>query len=434
MKKFRGQVWLGVLFVILGALLILKNFGIINIGVWGLLWRMWPLILVLIGLEMMVKNRIAREIIFLIFVLIILAFVLVGIKRGYRFGRKSFEFRDMEGSPSTQLTDSFLIAAKGDTVAQFQLREKLDKIENLEISAEKFRDLKIFISEGEPGILEANLIILKSETPFYPDSLEFYASKSSKAIKLSISDKRKFWENKDLQWKDYEGGWKGELWVKVPSGISLSLSNVNGNLEIRDLTLKDLNLDLTNGSVYLIGLKVNETDGGSTNGSLRIEGSSGVEFNLETTNGNIYVKDLMADEKLSLESTNGSLSIENLRGLKIMLETTNGGIQIGSLQGKEILLESVNGGITIEKVSDFEKLSAKTTNGGIRAKVDENWLTGRAELSTNIGSINLTNSGNADVPIYIEDGKVKGYGRFSLATASRANIILSVGLGLVYLE
>jgi Domain of unknown function (DUF5668) len=55
----RGGSVIGPLILILiGGLLLLQNLGLVSPEVWGNLWRLWPLVLVLIGLEFLVGHRV----------------------------------------------------------------------------------------------------------------------------------------------------------------------------------------------------------------------------------------------------------------------------------------------------------------------------------------------------------------------------------------
>src|SRR5919197_5037441 len=45
------------LLIVLGGLLLLNNLGVLPWEVWGNLWRLWPLVLILVGLELLVGHR-----------------------------------------------------------------------------------------------------------------------------------------------------------------------------------------------------------------------------------------------------------------------------------------------------------------------------------------------------------------------------------------
>jgi len=47
----------GVILVFLGVVLLLQNFDVLPWGLWGTLWRFWPVILVIIGINLLVSHR-----------------------------------------------------------------------------------------------------------------------------------------------------------------------------------------------------------------------------------------------------------------------------------------------------------------------------------------------------------------------------------------
>lgn len=55
-----SQIFWGTLFIVLGLLVLLNNFSAINLH-WGNLWQFWPILLVLIGISMLVKNKFGKS-------------------------------------------------------------------------------------------------------------------------------------------------------------------------------------------------------------------------------------------------------------------------------------------------------------------------------------------------------------------------------------
>lgn len=49
--------WFAVAFIIIGALMLLNNFGIIEYGVWETLWKFWPIIFVIFGVTLLKKRK-----------------------------------------------------------------------------------------------------------------------------------------------------------------------------------------------------------------------------------------------------------------------------------------------------------------------------------------------------------------------------------------
>lgn len=55
-KRRKSVVWPMVL-IALGAVLLLNNLGILDWSIWGVLWRMWPILVIAIGLDMILGRR-----------------------------------------------------------------------------------------------------------------------------------------------------------------------------------------------------------------------------------------------------------------------------------------------------------------------------------------------------------------------------------------
>ncbi|MCL0082632.1 cell wall-active antibiotics response protein [Dehalococcoidia bacterium] len=54
--KHRISIW-GIILVLLGVVLLLQNFNILPWGLWAMLWRFWPVILIIIGLNIIGRHK-----------------------------------------------------------------------------------------------------------------------------------------------------------------------------------------------------------------------------------------------------------------------------------------------------------------------------------------------------------------------------------------
>lgn len=71
-RKHDGSVMWGVVFIFAGVTFLLNNLGIISWDIWGMLWRFWPVLLVLGGLHIVLGNSsVSRFIVFVISVIVI---------------------------------------------------------------------------------------------------------------------------------------------------------------------------------------------------------------------------------------------------------------------------------------------------------------------------------------------------------------------------
>lgn len=99
---------------------------------------------------------------------------------------------------------------------------------------------------------------------------------------------------------------------------------------------------------------------------------------------------------LSLQSTNGGLSVRDVEG-EIDFKTTNGGVRLVNVGG-QVKGTTTNGGVQVETNSHSwlgTGLDVETTNGGIEVVVPSGY-SGRLEASTSNGRI------HSDIPLTVQ--------------------------------
>ena len=105
------------------------------------------------------------------------------------------------------------------------------------------------------------------------------------------------------------------------------------------------------------------------------------------------------DTDLKLQSRNGGIAIANVRG-DLDFETQNGGISLDGLAGN-VRGRATNGGVDVRLTGarwEGEALDVRTTNGGVRMRVPENY-SARLETGTVNGGVNI------DFPVLVQ-GKI----------------------------
>ncbi len=352
MKMRKGQIWLGVIFVILGALLILKNFGFVSQSVWGFLWKFWPLILVLIGLEMVISNKLVRGIIVIVFLLIGIGLV--------AFSGKEWKRPQGVRKEVVQTADS--------SIQKFIIREDLKDIKNLEIVCENIKKLDITVSSKSGKVLDATLSLMPGkENAIFVDSIDFLVDRTGPSAVLRLKDRREFWK----LMKGYIGdkGYEGTLEVQIPKGLNLTVRNINGDIRILEFEGKELRANLVNGDI-------NFQD---------IESSL---LKIEMVNGGIYLRDVQSSDAIELSKVNGQWDIDKL-------------------VSKSISISGVNGDVTLGGDMEFENLKVELVNSKIQAKLSKKWLKGFAVISTLNGTIVILKDGVSEVPLYVEKGLKK---------------------------
>jgi hypothetical protein len=350
MKKRSGQIWLGILFLIFGVLFLLKNFGFITESVWSIVGRFWPLILVLIGLEMIVKDKVARGIIAVIFLLIFLLLIIFpprGTKRVHRFGRDIVKSETVLDSSST-----------------FVLNEDLKGVESIEIKVDKIKRLDIYVKEGLDNKMESQMFISGKKGEFFPDSIEYNFSRLGKKGILTIRDKRSVAETVRGFWS--EKGYEGKLELRIPKGLSLAIENVNGDVEIEGLKMKDVEINLVNGDLKLKDFDFNN-------------------FELSLVNGDVEAERLVAKENIEFSLVNGDFEIDEAIG-------------------KVLKVSGINGSLKLGEKTEFDMVKVDLVNGDIVCTITPTWLRGVVNLKTVSGDVELKKMGVDKLPLRIKKG------------------------------
>lgn len=106
----------------------------------------------------------------------------------------------------------------------------------------------------------------------------------------------------------------------------------------------------------------------------------------------VYVPVGVVDE-ISLETTNGEVSVQGLSPRSLVVDTTNGRVTLMDVESSMINVETTNGVITGTVTSSSTSFS--TTNGGIEVTLGT--ASGEHRFSTTNGSIDLSLPTGADV-------------------------------------
>lgn len=154
--------------------------------------------------------------------------------------------------------------------------------------------------------------------------------------------------------------------VHVPRRVAVDIQSSNGGIEVTG-TQGDAHLRTSNG-----GLSVRNVEGDmelkTSNGAITVSRSAGA-LTAKTTNGAIQAEltDVPSNADLSLESTNGGISVRLPRDARFSVDaaTSNGGVASdfpipGTKAGRHRLEGDVNGG--------GPKLLIRTSNGGVHIR------------------------------------------------------------------
>lgn len=233
--------------------------------------------------------------------------------------------------------------------------------------------------------------------------------------------------DKDSNWWGWRGGPRGHACevrdVTVRAGGVLSVdSDQNGSISVHGENRRDVQVravvqawafDDAEAQRIASAVKIS-TDGvvksegpqqaGRTGWSVSyyVTAPRDIDLNLETHNGSITVAEVRGE--LTLEAVNGSISLDSIAG-NVHGRTTNGGVDAtlsgDTWEGEGLDVRTTNGGVRLRVPEDYSaRLETATVHGGIDIDFPVT-LTGRIsrELSTTLGKggplvhVSTTNGG-----------------------------------------
>jgi hypothetical protein len=101
------KIFWGILFIFIGGIFLLENFGIIDFS-WYYIWRLWPIALILIGINILLSrvNSKIGVIATVVITVIALGFVTIkGLKNGGNHANLSWTFSDHDGDADSSSLD-----------------------------------------------------------------------------------------------------------------------------------------------------------------------------------------------------------------------------------------------------------------------------------------------------------------------------------------
>ncbi|MCL2361299.1 MAG: DUF4097 family beta strand repeat-containing protein [Defluviitaleaceae bacterium] len=154
----------------------------------------------------------------------------------------------------------------------------------------------------------------------------------------------------------------------------------------------------------------------TTSGRIRVEGGFS-NLTAQSTSGRIQVRDNNhTAENLSLRTTSGSISVENIRHLnELHAQATSGRISVSNIQSEmdTVNLHTTSGRISAERIPHADRFYVRATSGGISLE-SIGWT--QMEARSVSGRINISR-GNIDV-----DGQVSN----TIVSATSGSVTVEV--------
>ncbi len=191
-----------------------------------------------------------------------------------------------------------------------------------------------------------------------------------------------------------------EIKLILPKSFNgkLKLRNKNGELYVKDLEFKELDLSTNNGKFELCGVSCGEFSIKMKNGAVGIKNLSATQsVSLKCDNGRIKAESVIAPS-LAMSSSNATLTALDVKSDKLDCRTSNGVIDASGIDCGEVRLETSNGKISALMLGDRDehRLSAETKHGtisvnGVPCKnvSDRDGAKKRVAVSTSNGDIDI---------------------------------------------
>ena len=101
-----SHIFWGLLFVVFGLLVLINNFTNIFMD-WGSIWKLWPLVIVLLGLSIIVKHKYGKGIIAGLAAIILALAIFASIKTAANVVNSDFDFTFGDEADSEYTTTEF---------------------------------------------------------------------------------------------------------------------------------------------------------------------------------------------------------------------------------------------------------------------------------------------------------------------------------------
>jgi len=137
-----------------------------------------------------------------------------------------------------------------------------------------------------------------------------------------------------------------------------------------DLILKDVDVETTNGTVTVYNLRLDDLTVDGSNGKIKVDLVTATgDVKLDSSNAVMEVKDSNGYGLLEVDTSNGRISVKNASFDDYILETSNGKIILESLNvalkdGVDLYARSSNGSLNFKEVY-VAKVDIRTSNGDI---------------------------------------------------------------------
>ncbi|MFO7814527.1 MAG: DUF5668 domain-containing protein [Halanaerobiales bacterium] len=302
-NRNRSAYIIGLILIGIGLLFLLNTLGIATFRLWYLLSRFWPVILILIGLNIILKKtKLWWLVPILIFILIIGAVLMPGpVLRRFETGSFTFYLNDQNRA-----------------VIYSEDRELDSELEKLNL------DLKYGANLLDLGRINNNDDLYDINLDYRGERPNIYYNRSNNSAGLQIEQAKKVNIGRGSE------KWRVNLTNRVPLDINIRAGAGDIMLDLEDLRVENLDIDAGLGQINIRFPDYNnETEISAGAGNIKLVIPAKTAFRIETNTvlNNINFKEvglIKVDDDVYQSKNYGE--VENL--IKIKISTSIGNIKV----------------------------------------------------------------------------------------------------------
>lgn len=388
-----GGILIGLNVIIIGVYLLLAMIGTISFGYLPSLLKLWPIILIAIGLDIIFKAYKIKYIGSVVFtVFLILAIIAsapgatgTGVRKLFRIGEEPTKW-DWHFIRNIQddINDAEIIETKEDTRAIELMPSKMvvsldENVKNLtvlirksdtptcKIKTEILDEVALFKTKSTLPSKPVGQVKPSNENILKIDSIESKGNFCNVYIDVALAQTTDISISANLRKFDLSDDWTGGIDLGNTTRCKVSTKNVSdfsiafasgfvklGNCKSCSITTASA--DVSIGDVAV------KADIRTASGEISV--GSTKEANLFTVSGDIKIKSVF--DKSTISSVSGDVVVENTQNNKeLSIETTSGTIEISGFSTSGLAtLKSVSGDITVTLIKDTSLIVNVSTLSG----------------------------------------------------------------------
>lgn len=209
-------------------------------------------------------------------------------------------------------------------------------------------------------------------TYYENDRMSYTFDEEEDSFTMKKEDRRKFYNY--MMTMNFSEGSEDRISIEVPKTFSGSIEIDTGNGDIQLSNLNELDfvsINTTYGAVTLNNLKINTAlEVASTNGDMKLEQLAVQEdIHVKTTYGRIDVKDVLGNQSMMMDFSNVDVTLDqvNIKD-SLTVDTSYGDIEIVRSNAGSTRLDTSNGAIKFHDAFTTSTLDATTSYGAITFK------------------------------------------------------------------